>query len=301
MLHASTLCVTAVACTRTDRRPRPYRPGLDGAATVASSPPCTVSSPGHAPHSPLRITQRHPAHSGVRSAAGPAHPCTRCLRSPCPRRAWGPCLACAACAVASGWTLCMLIAINIVHRTHHATMRMSMLALAHRAQTPSIGAHGARRPLQATRLCCEDPSACGPGSIRHARTSHSTLYTHGHGEGRGTCMQNAQQGEHEGQGGARNWQRLGKDRRCWASRDGGVLAVVRQQLQATPCWTAWSRAVHGQTQRKGRGAAGRTLARLLSRPLCRVDGAGQGQGEGADRHRLGVRDTSSLRSTRSAC
>ena len=94
-------------------------------------------------------------------------------------------------------------------------------------------------------------------------------------------QQNAQQGEHEGQGGVRHWQRPGKDRSCWASRHGGVLAGVRQQLEASPCCTAWSRAVHGKTRRKGRGAAGRTLAGLRSRPKGRVDGAGHGQGGGA--------------------
>ena len=38
-------------------------------------------------------------------------------------------------------------------------------------------------------------------------------------------QRNAQQGEHEGQGGARLWQRLGKGRRCWVTRDGGVLEL----------------------------------------------------------------------------
>ena len=95
-------------------------------------------------------------------------------------------------------------------------------------------------------------------------------------------QRNAQQGEHEGQGGARYWQRPGKDRRCWASRDWGVLAVVRHQLQATPCCTGWSRAAHRKTQLKGEGAAERTLAGMRSRPTGKVDGAGQhGQGGGA--------------------
>ena len=59
----------------------------------------------------------------------------------------------------------------------------------------------------------------------------------------------------------------------------GVHAVVRQQLEASPSCTAWSRAVHGKTRWKGRGVAGRTLAGLCSRSTGRVDGAGQ--------HRLG--------------
>ena len=96
-------------------------------------------------------------------------------------------------------------------------------------------------------------------------------------------QRNAQQSEHAGQGGARHWPRTGKDRRCWPSRDGGVLAVVRQQLEESSRCTAWSRAVHGQTQRKDRDAAGRTLAGLglRSRPTRTVEGTGQGQAGGA--------------------
>ena len=68
-------------------------------------------------------------------------------------------------------------------------------------------------------------------------------------------QRNAQQGEHEGQGGARLWQRLGKDRRCWPARDGGVLAVVRQQLEASPCCTALRSAWYDAAEGSGRGRA----------------------------------------------
>ena len=62
---------------------------------------------------------------------------------PAPDAHGRPGLACAACVVARRSTPSTLIAINVVHRAHHATTRVSVLALAHRAQTPSIGANGA--------------------------------------------------------------------------------------------------------------------------------------------------------------
>ena len=221
---------------RSSSTPLPPGPGRCGQRSMQPSMrckqpgACASLSAAHHPAAMTHYTQRGSAGQRIHA---------RSVRSPCPRRARGPGLACPACAEAWRSTPRTLIAINVVHRAHHATTRMPVLARAHRAQTPSIGAHGARLQALTRRLCCATPSACSPGSIMHARTSHSTLYTHGHGEGRGTCMQNAQQGEHAGQGGARHWQLeageglellgvAGWGRACCCPAAAGCVAVLHR-------------------------------------------------------------------------
>ena len=174
---------------------------------------------------------------------------------PAPDANGRPGLACAACAVAGRWTLCMVIAINVVHRAHHATTRMSMLALAHSVRKPHRSAHTVQdaRPRPGAALC---QPACVQPRIHQACKDVVFNVVHARARAGARCtQQSTQQGEHAGQGGARYWQRPGKDWSCWASRDGGVLAVVRQQLEASPCCTALRSAWYDAAEGSGRGRA----------------------------------------------
>ena len=170
--------------TRTERRPRPCRPGLDGMASAACIPPCAVSSPGHVSQSLPRITQRHTSHSSVALASASMH--AACGR-PAPQTRMGawPGL----CCVRSGW------AMDAVHG--HRDQRCASRASRNdtnvhacpgpqRAQTPSIGAHSAGRPPQArgcavpTRLrAAPDPSGVqGRRSQRCTRTGTGRSAVH---------------------------------------------------------------------------------------------------------------------------
>ena len=136
-----------------------------------------------------------------------------------------------------------------------------------------------RTPAPGQGLRCANPPACSPGSIRRARTSYSTLYTHGHGQERGArsrARSRVSTRAREGPGTGRGRERTGAaGRRGMGACSQLSGSSLRRRRAAPRC------AAHGTTRRKGRGAAGRTVAGLRSRPTRTVEGARQGQGGGA--------------------
>ena len=172
--------------SRADRRPCPCRPGLDGAASAECNPPCAVSSPGHAPHSPLSIAQMTCAtHSGVARASASMH--AACGR-PAPQTRMG------------AWSGLRCVRSGLGIDAEHAHRDQRRASRASRNDAPVHACPGPQRldPIdrrtrcrspaaRIERLGCATPPACSPASIRHARTLHSTLYTHEHREECGTC------------------------------------------------------------------------------------------------------------------
>ena len=188
------------------------------------------------------------------------------------------------CYVRSGW------AIDAVHAHRHqrrASRASRDDAHVHacpgpqRAQTPSIGAHSACRPVLTRRLCCATPPACSPGSIRLARSSHSTLYTHGQGEECGTCSgtrSRVSTRATEGPGSGRGWGRTGA-----AGRRGmGACSLLSggswRRRRAAPrgaalCMVRRSGGVGAQQDKRWRGCARGRRGRLRAPGTGRVDGA----------------------------
>ena len=215
--------------------------------------------------------------SGVRSAAGPAHPCTqRAVALPQTRMgAWSG-LRC----VRSG----LGIDAEHAHRDQRRASRASRNdAHAHACPGPPRANFIDRRTqrtapasVQVAVLCHH---ACVQPRIHHACEDVAFNVVHARARrGARSMQQNGQQGEHAGQGGAGLWQRPGRDQSGWAPRGRGRAAVVRHQLEVSQCCTSWSSAVRCKTWRKDRGAAGLTLAGLRSTPTKTVEGAGHGQG-----------------------